>query len=136
MADVRTGTLRERVDIYETVDIDTEFGGTESMNVLYWQTFANVSPLRSSKSLSGNQEALNNGYSITVRYRKDKEVTKRLKMLYRGKWLNLTSLINDDILKEYVSFVGTYHETSGGGPVIINTLEAPDDKPVIIDSNG
>lgn len=112
MADVRTGTLRERVDIYETVEVDSPFGGTVTDNSLYWQTYANVVPLKSSKGLISNQEALSNGYHITIRYRKDKTVNKRLKMLYRGKWLNLTSLDNDEILKEYVTFVGTYSDTS------------------------
>lgn len=113
MADVRTGKLRERVDIYEVVNVSTQFGGDMPTNVLYWQTYANVTPLRSSKTLLANQEMLNNGYHIVIRYRKDKSISKQLKMLYRGKWLNLTSLINDDILKEYVEFVGTYKETGG-----------------------
>lgn len=110
--DVRTGKLRERVDIYQVVDVGTQFGGTKTQNVLYWQTYANVVPLSSSKGLVANQEQLKDGYQVTIRYRKDKSVNKALKMMYRGKWLNLTSLINDDTLKEYVSFIGTYKEVN------------------------
>lgn len=124
MPDVRTGKLRERVDIYQVIDTSTGFGGTVPENVLYWQTYANVRPLQSSKSLLANQEQVNNGFYITIRYRKDKVVNKNLRMLYRGKWLNLTSLDNDDILKEYVVFVGTYKETTGG------------ESDLIIDGNG
>lgn len=108
--DVRTGLLKERVDIYTDGDIETPFGGTITGDVLYWSTWANVDPLSSSKTLLGNKETLSNGYIVTVRYRADKDVNRALKIQYRGRWLHLTSLTNDLKDKQYVQFVGTYTE--------------------------
>lgn len=106
--DVRTGKLDQRVDIYTDGDIETPYGGTIIGDVLYWSTWADVEPLSSSKTLLGNKEVLSNGYVVTVRYRADKDINRSLKIVYKDRWLHLTSLTDDLKGKQYVQFIGTY----------------------------
>ena len=108
MAEVRTGKLKERVNIYELTDGVDEYGSTITQRVLYWETWADVKPIRGRKYLEAQQEVMKDSFKITVRYRADKNPNKRLQMDYRGKVLNLTSIINDEVDKLYVEWWGNY----------------------------
>lgn len=113
MADVRTGKLDQRIDIYEIQKVKNEFGTIVTTRVLYRSTWAKIEYIRGKKSLESQQEVMKDAYKITVRYRPDLPVNKNLQIDYKGRVLNLVSIIDDRAHKLFTEFWGHYSDADG-----------------------
>jgi SPP1 family predicted phage head-tail adaptor len=74
--------FNRRISIQQcTQDPDGQGGLTEPVYTEYWQTNAYLNPLTAGKKLEDNQATLNNAVVFTVRFRRDKEVTKDMQVI-------------------------------------------------------
>lgn len=100
----RPGDLKDTIRINDKIQAPDGYGGVIETPVLYWETYAEVRPLRSSNRLEANQETLKQVYRITCRYRPDKQVAKDMSVTWRGREFKILTLLSDLTEKEWVTF--------------------------------
>lgn len=99
-----TGRLTQKIQIMARANISDGYAGYTPNNVLYWETFADVKALRSSRTLEANQSPLKQSYSFTIRYRKDKNLENDMLVVWRGDYYVITGYTPDVVYQEYVKF--------------------------------
>lgn len=101
------GDKRERITIWRNQSVQVPGGGmSEPVEVLYWDTWAQVKPIKAKRTLDAFQVELKGGFELKVRYRKDKEVTKDMTVKFRGKNLVVHSVINEGEMDTELTIIG------------------------------
>lgn len=93
---------KQRVQFYSLLGTSDGAGGTIPGEALYWDTRAEVTPLKNSRTLEGNQMALDQGFTFKVAYRSDKTVEQSMILKYNSRTLTISSV--EDV-KEYRKFL-------------------------------
>lgn len=96
--------LSDQIKIYDHVLTPDGYGGTTQEDVLYWTTYADIRPLKSSNRLEANQQDLIQVYRVTIRYRNDKEIKKSMTVEWKDKIFVNPTVIEDLSYGEYVTF--------------------------------
>ena len=97
---LRPGAYNQKIEIYKQENQPSPDGGSYPVDVLYWSTNANVTPIRAAKSLQAMQEVLKPAMLFIIRYRTDKQISPDMRILWRGEWFSLLSTEIDFIYKE------------------------------------
>lgn len=100
----KSGDLRSYIEIYSNELQPDGYGGNIPVEVLYWPTYAEVKPLKSSNRLEANQEELKQVYRVTVRARPDKAIDNEMTVLYLGRRFVIQTLQPDLVDMEWVVF--------------------------------
>lgn len=108
MTKVISGLINQKIEIFTKDAVADGYGGTTPKNISYWQTRAQVVPLKSARTLQANQEVLKDGFSFFLRYRSDKSIQEGMMIQYRGSWLTIISAVEDYVYKTYVKIVGVW----------------------------
>ena len=104
---MRSGRKKERIGIYKNETGTTPGGGmSEPQEVLYWETWAEVTPLKAKRTLEAYQIELKGGYEIKLRYRSDKVITNDMTVKYKGKSLVIHSIINNNEADREIILIG------------------------------
>lgn len=83
---------KQRIQFYSLLTTSDGAGGSIPGEVLYWDTRAEVAPLKNSRTLEGNQMALNQGFTFRIAYRSDKAVEQSMILKYNGRTLTISSV--------------------------------------------
>lgn len=127
-----TGDLRESIQITQLTNSDDGAGGVISVETVYWDTYAKVTPLSSSNMLEANQQSLKDGFEFIVRYRSDKFIKPDMRIKWKGSYLALISVPVDYVFKEWTMFKATWldrpqeSEATGEGLIYYGTAAAND----------
>ena len=101
---ITTGFLNQRVKIYQNDPIANPYGGLDPNNTLYWDTYAEVEQLTSSRNLEANQALLLMVFRFKIRYRTDKNIQNDMLLYWRGSWFTIQGYTPDVVYREYVIF--------------------------------
>jgi len=102
-----SGQLNQKIKILDfTGDTSDGYGGSIPNAVVYWETFAKVTPVRSGRSLEANQERLIPAMKFELRDRRDKVVVENMKIQYRGRDYQIISAIPDYTYWESLVIIG------------------------------
>lgn len=110
MKKIVTGDLTERIQIMMLDNVDDDAGGTIPNEVVYWETWAMVTPYKSNNYMQANQDILKDGFSFIVRYRSDKSIQPDMRIKWKGEYLALTSAPTDFVYKEWLQIKATWVE--------------------------
>jgi len=102
------GQLNQRIVFYNTDNLSNQSGGAMPKKVKYWDTSAKVAPLKSARTLQALQTQLIDGFHITVRDRRDKDIQPDATIYYRGGWLSIISCIPDYVYDEYMTVIAVW----------------------------
>lgn len=104
-----TGLINQRIEIYENANqLDGHAGVVQNINPTpYWTTSAEVTQLRSSRSLEANQTELKPVFNFKVRYRDDKNILDDMLVKWRGTYFVIQGYVPGVVYKERVSFDAT-----------------------------
>lgn len=104
--DLTTGFLNQKIRIYENNPIANPYGGTDPNNTIYWETYAEVAQLVSTRNLEANQALLKMVFTFKIRYRKDKNIQNDMLLYWRGCWFTIQGYVPDVVNNVYVIFDG------------------------------
>lgn len=107
---LNTGQLNQNIGIYQQVNEDDGYGNSTSTDVLYWQTVASVTPIKSQRTLQANQEIVKSAFQFVCRFRNDKFIESGMTIQYRGKRFAIISTEADYTNREYISLIGRADE--------------------------
>lgn len=102
--DLTTGLLNQKIRIYQNEAIPNPYGGTDPNNTVYWETYAEVAQLVSSRTLEANQAQLKMVFTFKIRYRKDKNIQNDMLLYWRGCWFTIQGYMPDVVNNVYVIF--------------------------------
>jgi SPP1 family predicted phage head-tail adaptor len=86
----------EEITIMSLQSVPDGMGGFVTSEAPYWTTLARVTPFKGTRALEAGQIVNGTPYSITIRYRSDKQVTGAMYILWRGKQMQIHSIVNQD----------------------------------------
>lgn len=104
---IDSGDLTQRIAIYLNAQIDDGYGGTIPNDTVYWETFAKVEQLRSSRTQEANQSPMKQIFSFTIRYRNDKQIENDMLLKWRGQYYIISGYVPDVVFQKYVKFDAT-----------------------------
>ena len=99
-----TGELNQKIVIQKKIANTNAYGGGGDVWDNYWETFAKVEPLKSSRTLEANQANMRMVVRFTVRARKDKELYDDMLVKWRGETFIIQNYIPDPTYKEFNVF--------------------------------
>ena len=94
---MRAGANRELITISYQQQVSDGHGGSTSSDAVYWGTWADVTPMKSSRTLEAANMVLNAAWEFRVRYRPDKKPTKSMWIIYKGEKLQISSVTQDKL---------------------------------------
>lgn len=95
------GRKRHRFTVWENKSITLPGGGmSEPQEVIYWDTWGEITPIKAKRTLEAYQEELRGGFEIRCRFRPDKAVRKDMTVKYKGKDMVVHSVVNEDELSK------------------------------------
>jgi len=94
---MRAGANRELITITRQVQTPDGHGGSTSTSSIYWGTWADVTPMKASRTLEAANMVLNAAWEFKVRYRADKTPTKSMWVEYKGEKLQISSITQDKL---------------------------------------
>ncbi len=97
---IRLDNYRHRVNIQQAVETIDSNGQTVITYDTIATVWASVIPIRSSEVFQLDQTKDVDSFEVKVRYRND--ITKRHRLLWKNRVLNIGSLIDDDNNKEEI----------------------------------
>lgn len=99
------GKRRELITIYKAEVIRDEGGGTDTVDSVYWQTWAHVYQIKGSRVAETFQDSLKKVYSVTLRWRSDKEIDSAMKVGLFGIKTAIHSIDNVDFGDKYIELI-------------------------------
>lgn len=114
-----TGGLNQVIQIVDYQNVDDDAAGSIPQEYVYWETNANVTPIKSNSNLQDSQELLMDGFKFIIRFRSDKAITPDMRIKWRGSYLSLISVPTDYVYKEYVEFKATWTDRPVAVPPVV-----------------
>lgn len=107
---LNTGQLNQNIGIYQQVNEDDGYGNSISTDVLYWQTVASVTPIKSQRTLQANQEIVKSAFQFVCRFRNDKFIEVGMTIQWRNERFTIISVEPDYVTRESIGFIGKANE--------------------------
>jgi len=99
------GKRRERVKIYRLEKIIDEGGGSDTVPVLYWETWAEISQIKVSRNAEVFQDKLRQIYSLVIRHRNDKTVSDNMIVEFKGKKTSIHTIDNEKFRDQFIELI-------------------------------
>lgn len=99
------GKRRERVKIFRIEKVWDDGGGSSTVPVLYWETWAEVIQIKGSRVAETFQDKLKHVYSLVIRYRNDKELKDNMLVEFRGKTTAIHTIDNEKFKDKFIELI-------------------------------
>ena len=96
------GARHERVEIQQRTSTADAIGGQTVSWATLATTWAHVTPLdgRDQEAIEGGQVTVTQNYHINIRYRAGARPSPPMRMIWRGKTLEIRTVVDDDVRKQ------------------------------------
>lgn len=110
-----TGSIRQKIEIYEPIRVKDGYGGNFDGQIVYWSTNAEVDQRSSNRldgdtSMSSRQRKLDPIYRFRIHYRNDKEITNDMIIKWRNNWFIIVGYTPDVVSQDFVEFMAVSYE--------------------------
>lgn len=99
------GKRREQVTIYKVEVLRDPGGGTDTVESEYWKTWAYVYQIKGTRVAETFQDSLKKVYSVTLRWRSDKEIDNAMKVEIHGVKTAIHSIDNVGFGDKYIELI-------------------------------
>ena len=99
------GKRSERIKIFRLEKIRDEGGGTDTIPVLYWSTWAEIEQVKGSRVAETFQDRLKQVYSIVVRFRNNKNIESNMLVEFRGKTTAIHTIDNERFKDKFIELI-------------------------------
>lgn len=99
------GKRRERVRIFRLEKVWDDGGGSDTVPVLYWDTWAEVEQIIGSRVAESFQDRLKQVYSLTIRHRSDKDLKDNMIVELRGKSTAIHTIDNEKFKDKFIELI-------------------------------
>ena len=108
---MRIGKLRQRVLIARFLTTHPDgAGGTLPEKKDVGETWANITPMRGARLFEYNKIVQATWYDVTLRFRESVPFTKDLAIEYRGRFLTIHSVLNQDEKRRVLNVAAYEHD--------------------------
>lgn len=96
------GARSERIQIQQRTSTADGIGGQSASWSTLATTWGHVTPLdgRDQEAIEGDQVTVTQNYHINIRYRTGARPSPPMRMLWRGKTLEIRTVVDDDVRKQ------------------------------------
>ncbi|RZK61281.1 MAG: head-tail adaptor protein [Pedobacter sp.] len=97
------GTLKQKITFVDHNPVSDGAGGSISTPEIVLETWAQVKPIKSVKTLEALQEGLNSVYQVNIRMRKGFDPKQHFDVIYKGITYVILTIESDEIdLREWI----------------------------------
>jgi len=100
------GKLDRRITFGTFLSVENEFQDFVVTFIPILVSWANVKPFDGSRSLEAGEQVINQSYRFTIRYRRDFEPTKDMRIEYEGKFYTIHSTRDLDDRRRFIEILG------------------------------
>lgn len=99
------GKRSERVKIFQSDIVRDEGGGSTTVPVLFWETWAEIKQIKGSRVAESFQDKLKLVYSLILRYRSDKTLKDNMIVEFRGKTTAIHTIDNEKFKDKFIELI-------------------------------
>jgi SPP1 family predicted phage head-tail adaptor len=100
------GKLDRRITFGDFISVENEFQDYVITFVPELVTWANVKPSDGSRQLEAGEQVINQTYRFTIRYRRDFQPTKDMRIEYGGDYFTIHSVRDLDDRRRFIEIIG------------------------------